>query len=100
MLKIAKSVNGNTCTVSLEGKVDMTTSMQLEEELTPLVGTVEEIVLDLSKLVYISSAGLRVFIATQKRMKGMGHMVIRNVQTSVMEIFVVTGMEQVLTIEK
>ncbi|MCR5687770.1 MAG: STAS domain-containing protein [Lachnospiraceae bacterium] len=100
MLKVTKNINGNTCTVSLEGKVDMTTSMQLEEELTPLVGTVEEIVLDLSKLVYISSAGLRVFIATQKRMKGMGHMVIRNVQTSVMEIFTVTGMEQVLTIEK
>ena len=100
MLKITKNINGNTCTVSLEGKVDMTTSMQLEEELSPLVGTVDEIILDLSKLIYISSAGLRVFIATQKRMKGIGRLVIKNVQTSVMEIFAVTGMEQVLTIEK
>lgn len=100
MLKITKNINGNTCTVSLEGKVDMTTSMQLEEELSPLVGTVDEIILDLSKLIYISSAGLRVFIATQKRMKGTGRLVIKNVQTSVMEIFAVTGMEQVLTIEK
>ncbi len=74
--------------------------MQLEEELSPLVGTVDEIILDLSKLIYISSAGLRVFIATQKRMKGTGRLVIKNVQSSVMEIFAVTGMEQVLTIEK
>lgn len=100
MLKITKNINGNICTVLLEGKVDMTTSMQLEEELSPLVGTVDEIILDLSKLIYISSAGLRVFIATQKRMKGTGRLVIKNVQTSVMEIFAVTGMEQVLTIEK
>ena len=100
MLKIEKKTVGNTCTVSLEGKVDMTTSIQLEEELTPLVGTVEQLVIDLSGLIYISSAGLRVFVATQKRMRGTGAMIIKNVQTSVMEIFTVTGMDQVLTIVK
>ena len=101
MLKVEKKLNGDTCTVSLEGKVDMTTSFQLEDELTPLIGSVKEIVLDLAGLVYISSAGLRVLVATQKKMKAAaGKVVIRNLQTSVMEIFTVTGMDQVLTIEK
>ncbi len=98
MLKISKKLQGNTCTMALEGKVDMTTSIKLEEELTPVLGTVEELVLDLGELVYISSAGLRVFVAAQKSMQRKGKLVLKNVRTSVMEIFTVTGMDKLMTI--
>lgn len=98
MLKIDKKIKGDSCIVTLDGKVDMTTSMKLEDELAPLEGTVKELILDLSGLVYISSAGLRVLVAAQKMMNSRGKMIIKNPRSSVMEIFKVTGMDRILQI--
>ena len=99
MLKINKKIKGDSCTVTLDGKVDMTTSMKLEEELAPLAGTVKELIIDLSGLVYISSAGLRVLVATQKTMNGKGNLILTDPRPGVMEIFTVTGMDRILKIE-
>jgi len=56
--------------VAPEGRVDSTTADQLERHLVGLVGSGErKIVVDLSGVEYISSAGLRVMLALAKRMK-------------------------------
>ena len=55
--------------------------------------------LDLEKLEYISSAGLRVLLAAQKAMTKQGKMKICNVNETIMEIFDVTGFSDILTIE-
>ena len=54
---------------------------------------------DLEKLDYISSAGLRVLLSTQKIMNKQGKMVISNASAEVKEIFDVTGFSDILTIE-
>ena len=54
---------------------------------------------DLEKLEYISSAGLRVLLASQKIMNKQGTMVISNASAEVKEIFDVTGFSDILTIE-
>ncbi|MBR5360064.1 MAG: STAS domain-containing protein, partial [Lachnospiraceae bacterium] len=48
---------------------------------------------------YISSAGLRVLLQSQKTMNKQGKMVIRNASEDIMEIFDVTGFSDILTIE-
>jgi anti-sigma B factor antagonist len=70
-------------------------NLKKERSLTDLVGEN----LDFSKLDYISSAGLRVLLSTQKQMNKQGTMVIRNVNETISEVFEITGFVDILTIE-
>ena len=99
MLNIVKTANEANVTYALEGRLDTTTAPQLEAELKGALDGVQELNLDFSKLEYISSAGLRVLLATQKVMNQQGKMVIRNVSEVIREIFDVTGFTDILTIE-
>lgn len=99
MLNIKKELNGAELTVALEGRLDTTTAPELENEIKESISDVKELVLDLSKLEYISSAGLRVLLSTQKKMNTQGSMVVRNAREEVKEIFEVTGFADILTLE-
>ncbi len=99
MLNINKNVNGNQLIVSLEGRLDTTTAPTLEEDLKASLANVEELIFDLAKLEYISSAGLRVLLSAQKIMNKQGSMVVKNSSEEVNEIFDVTGFSDILTIE-
>ncbi len=99
-MNISKEKKGTDLTIALEGRLDTSTAPQLESELRDALNGIENLVFDLEKLVYVSSAGLRVFLATQKTMARQGSMVIRNVQPDIMEIFEVTGFVDILTIEE
>ena len=98
-MTITKNQEGGKLTIALEGRLDTTTSPQLEAELRTSVNDVTELVFDLDKLDYISSAGLRVLLAAQKVMNKQGEMKIRNVKPEIMEIFDVTGFVDILNIE-
>ncbi len=99
MLNITKNANGNTLKIILEGRLDTTTAPQLEAQLQDALGSVTDLKFDLEKLEYISSAGLRVLLASQKIMNKQGTMVISNASAEVKEIFDVTGFSDILTIE-
>ena len=98
-MNIQKTVSGTTLTVALEGRLDTTTALKLEEELRGSVAGVSRLVFDLAKLEYVSSAGLRVLLAMQKLMNRQGAMLLRNVNEAVMEVFEVTGFSDILSIE-
>ncbi len=99
MLNISKNVDGKKLEYLLEGRLDTTTSPQLQEDLEKSLDSIEELVLNFEKLEYISSAGLRVLLVAQKTMTKQGKMKVTNVNESIMEIFDVTGFSDILTIE-
>ncbi len=96
---INKAVKGTSLTLSLEGRLDTSTSPELETVLKGSLDDVTELILDFEKLEYISSAGLRVLLAAQKRMNTQGTMKVVHVAEIIMEIFEVTGFSDILTIE-
>ena len=98
-MTIEKIAEGNKLTIALSGRLDTTTAPKLETELKQNISGVNELVLDLAALEYLSSAGLRVLLSAQKVMNRQGNMVVRNVNEIIMEIFEVTGFVDVLTIE-
>jgi len=85
--------------IKLEGRLDTNTAPVLEEELNKDLPEVKTLILDFKELKYISSAGLRLILATQKTMSKQGDMIIRNVNDFVMEVFETTGFIDVLNIE-
>ncbi len=98
-MKINKTVNGTELNIALEGRLDTTTAPELETELKNSLEGITDMKLDLEKLEYISSAGLRVLLSAQKTMNKQGFMSLRHVGDVIMEIFEVTGFTDILTIE-
>lgn len=97
-MDITKEKNGTNLTLKVSGRLDTSTSPQLEAELSSLSG-VEDLVLDFENLEYLSSAGLRVILSMQKQMNKQGKMTIRHVNDMIMEVFEITGFVDILTIE-
>ena len=98
-MTIEKNLNGTELTVNITGRLDTTTAPQLEAELKQSLAGIEKLVLDFAALEYLSSAGLRVLLQTQKTMNKQGEMIIKNVNETINEIFEVTGFIDILTIE-
>ena len=98
MLNINKAIENGTAAFSLEGRLDTVSAPELEAELKDALDGVSELTLDLEKLEYISSAGLRVLLAAQKEMNKRGTMKVTHVGETIMEIFEVTGFSEILTI--
>ncbi|HAJ73843.1 MAG TPA: anti-sigma factor antagonist [Lachnospiraceae bacterium] len=96
---IKKSWNGSELIVFVSGRLDTITAPQLESDLKDSIEGVTSLILDFSDLSYISSAGLRVLLSTQKQMLKQGKMVIRNVNEAISEVFEITGFTEILTIE-
>lgn len=99
-MTVIKNRDGNNVNLALEGRLDTTTAPQLEEALKENMDGVETLTLDMEKLEYVSSAGLRVLLAAQKSMNAAkGTMVLRNVCDDIKEVFEITGFCDILTIE-
>ena len=98
-MDIKKELNGTELNVKLDGRLDTVTAPQLDTELVGL-DNVTKLTIDMEHLSYISSAGLRVLLNAQKRLeKAGGSMIITNANEELMEIFEITGFDEILTIE-
>ena len=98
-MNITKNMDGNTLNLAVEGRLDTVTAPVLEAELKNAMSGAESLVLDFSKLDYISSAGLRVLLTAHKTMSAKGGMKVKNVNEIVSEVLDVTGFSDILTIE-
>lgn len=99
-MNIAKSFNEKELTLSVEGRIDTISSQDLSNEINDDLGSFNSLIFDFANLEYISSAGLRVLIATQKKLKAEDiSFVIKNVNDFVNEIFRMSGFDKILMVE-
>ena len=98
-MDVSLSRENGVLTLSVSGRVDTTTAPELEKVIFDNIEGVSELILDLKDMPYTSSAGLRVILKAQKAMQQQGKLVIKNVQSDVMEIFEITGFADILDIE-
>lgn len=97
-MNITKDVQGKKVILNLEGRLDTTTAPELENEIKELGADFLEIELDFEKLVYLSSAGLRVLLSLKKLCGNEKVMTIKNVNSTIQEVFDVTGFAGILSI--
>ena len=85
--------------IEIVGRLDTITAPALDKTINEDVGDAKNLVLDVKGMEYISSAGLRVLLAAQKKMQKIGSMKVKNVCEEVMDVFEMTGFADILVIE-
>ena len=102
-MPLAKSIDGNALILGLKGRLDQDNCDVFRDELTPHLDAAARdhlgIVLDLSQLEYVSSAGLRCFMLAVKQAKTFnGRIVVAALQPMVAEIFQISRFDMLLEV--
>ena len=95
-MKIEYTCNNGILYVAPEGRLDTISAPEFERFLEEQCDGIKELTIDCEKLAYVSSAGLRVLLSAQKKLKR--GMKLTNVCELVMEVFEMTGFVDVLVI--
>ena len=98
-MEIVKKREGDTLTLALSGRLDTLTAPQLEAVVKNELDGAKDLVLDLKDLIYVSSAGLRVFLMAHKTMAKVGSMALCNVCDDIKEVLTITGFADIFTIK-
>lgn len=98
-MEISKNTVNGILEFSIEGKLDTSTAPQLETELNNMPEDVTAVILNFEKLIYISSAGLRVLLKFYKKMSTRDGMKVIHVNENIMEVLDMTGFTDFLTVE-
>ena len=96
-MKIDYIKNDKVLNITLDGRLDTTTAPEFDEFLKANLAGVDQVEVDCEKLSYVSSAGLRVLLSAHK--KTAGAFALTNVCELVMEVFEITGFNEVLNIK-
>ena len=88
--------NADEAVLIIAGRIDTVTAPELDKAINEATEDAKHLVLDLKNTEYISSAGLRVLLAAQKKMSKLGSMKVTNVCAEVMEVFELTGFTDIL----
>ena len=98
-MNIQQTRSGGNLFLSIEGVIDTKTAPTLEKTIQERIEDIRELVFDLEKVNYISTAGLRVLLYAHQEMMDRGDMRIVHANQDLMEIFHITGFSNVLNIE-
>lgn len=99
-MMITVDKNNTALKLTLCGRLDTTTAPELEKVITAQTDGVTELEIDMEKLEYISSAGLRVLLGAKKRMDAAsGTLTVSHVCDEIMEVFEMTGFSDILNIK-
>ena len=92
--------HGNVLIVDLEGALNSANAAQIEADiLQRLDQGINQLLLDLSALNYISSAGLRVALVAAKRLKhSAGLLVLCGIHSQIREAFEISGFLNILNV--
>ena len=99
-MEIQERKNNNINIVSVSGKLDSYSSIELEKKLDSLIASAQvQLVADFDRLEYISSSGLRVLLATLKKVKKQnGDLKLACLKPFIKEVFDISGFTQLFTI--
>lgn len=99
-MTVTKQQAGEAVTLFVEGRVDTNTSPQLQKEILEAFQTAKALTLDLEKVVYVSSAGLRALLIGHKTAASKrGSMELLHVAAPVKAVLDSVGFSKILTIK-
>ena len=99
MVQITTNEESNYFLLSINGEVDASSSIELDDALKSAADSYDKILIDLQGLEYISSAGLGVFISYLEDLKKNNvQLVMYGLQQKVKEVFDILGLQHLMNI--
>jgi anti-sigma B factor antagonist len=99
-MDLSNTVRDGVLVIAAAGDLNAVSCGQLESELTAQVEAGHaRIVLDLGEVRYVSSAGLRVFLVSARRLSKEGSFVLARPTESVAQILKMTGFDRIVRVE-
>lgn len=100
-MKIQHEVDGGHAKATVSGRIDVMTAPEFEKTVMEILPGTQTVDIDLAGVDYISSAGLRALMALKRKAEGQQTVLnILNPSASVMDIFALTGFDNVLNLKK
>ena len=96
-MKIEKHVNGSEMVITLDGWLDTQAAPEFEAARKDITDDIESLVIDCKSLEYISSSGIRQFVAAHKQMNG--KLTLTNVSPEILDILNMTGISKRIQIK-
>lgn len=101
MVEITTNIDSAVYTIYVNGEVDASSSIHLDNALEDAFNNNSKILVDLEKLEYISSAGLGVFISRLEEIKEKGiELILYGMKDNVEQVFQILGLENLMLIKK
>ncbi|MGF1638247.1 MAG: STAS domain-containing protein [Cyclobacteriaceae bacterium] len=99
MVEIESSVENEVCTIAVKGEIDASSSIHLDQSISEAISKHKNIIIDCSEIIYISSAGLGVFMSyiNELEEKNVG-LVLYGLSDKVLHVFQILGLDQLLNI--
>ncbi|MCR5099369.1 MAG: STAS domain-containing protein [Lachnospiraceae bacterium] len=98
MFKLKKEQNGSELLITMVGILDTPATPKLAEALDGVYDGLTKLTFEFRDLEYLTSAGLRVLLEAQQEMDDReAEMILLNVSDDIMEVFRLTGFDDVLT---
>lgn len=98
-MKPEVTADGDLTIVKLHGKIDAVTSPKLQESVEALIDDgADRILFDLSEVLFVASAGLRVFAVVAKRLKSIENVALAGMSSNVREVFQLVGFDRLMTL--
>ena len=98
-MDLIKEYNEKELTITVKDKIDTITAPDFENEIMDEMGKFDSLIIDFTDLEYISSAGLRVLIASEKKLKPDNIPFVIKVNDTIKEILEMSGFNKILNIE-
>lgn len=98
-MELIKNYDGKELTIVVKEKIDTVTAPDFQNEIMDEMGNFDSLIVDFTDLEYISSAGLRVLVATEMKLKPEGIPFVIRVNDTINEILVMAGFDKILNLE-
>ncbi len=103
-INIRSEIKDKQLMLTVEGRLDALSVTKLQNEFDSVIAEheeIEKVMINLERLTYVSSRGLRFFLSTHKLMeKKGGSMTVVRPLKSVIDVFRITGFDELITIEQ
>lgn len=98
-MDVVQKKQGKALILSVSGRLDAVTSPLFEDRLVRLIeGEEGNIILDLGRLDYLSSAGLRAILSVAKKIPRSEQMIVCNLSGMIREVFSISGFDGIFPI--